>query len=247
MICSAPAFVLRSFDFRETSKIVVFFSKEYGKVKGILKGIRKDPRKFSTSLAPLSLNHIIFYKKRTSEIHLVSQCDLIDDFGISRGELKAYGFSSVAIELIDLLMPVEDSNPKVFDLIFDFLNTLKSHDQDTRPIFAIKILALSGFKPHFDSCLGCDTKILHEAYFSHNRGGLLCPRCLYQDKKAEMTLPGTIASILYIEKSAWQNCLRLALLPSVKKQLEGILSCFVHFHVGRPLKTERLVHEFLDR
>jgi recombinational DNA repair protein (RecF pathway) len=60
MICSTPAFVLKTYDFRETSKIAVFFSRDFGKVKGVLKGIRSDHKKFSSVLSALSLNHIVF-------------------------------------------------------------------------------------------------------------------------------------------------------------------------------------------
>jgi DNA repair protein RecO (recombination protein O) len=246
MICSTPAFVLRSYDFRETSKIAVFFTRDLGKVKGILKGIRSDPRKFSSTLPLLSLNHIVFYKKRTSEIHLVSQCDLIDDFALNRGDLKAFSFSSFISELVDLVMPLEDSQKGVFSLIFDFLNSLRETKQDTRSAFEIKLLALSGFKPHLDSCVLCDAKLSSKGFFSHAKGGLLCSKCLFHDTRAEQILPGTIASILYIEKSPWQKCLRLSMLSPVKKQLENILNCFIQYHLGRSLKTLPLVHQLLD-
>lgn len=246
MICSTPAFVLRAFDFRETSSIVTFFSRDFGKVKGILKGIRRDPRKFSTTLSPLSLNHVVFYRKRNTEIHLVGQCDQIDDFGLQRPDLKTFGFASHISELVDCLMPLEDAHSKVFELIFDFLNTLKSGPVDTRPIFQIKILSLSGFKPHFDSCLACDTKINKEAYFSRSRGGLLCSRCLFQDKNAEAVLQGSIATILYIERSDWKKALRLNMPLPIRRQLESILTSFIHYHVGRVLKTNRPVNEMLD-
>lgn len=246
MICSTPAFVLKTFDFRETSKIAVFYSKEFGKFKGLLKGIRRDPKKFFTALSPLSLNHAIVYRKRYSDLHLVSQCDLLDDFGLMRPDLKSFGFSCHIAELVDLLMPLEDANQDVFDLVLCFLKTLDVNRQDTRYIFQIKILALSGFKPHFDSCVSCEAKISKDAYFSYARGGLLCSRCLFQDKNAEPILQGVVSTILYIEKCPWQNCLRINMILSVKKQLEKILDCFVRFHVGRGLKTNRLVYDFLD-
>jgi len=246
MICSTPAFALKSYDLRETSKIAVFFTRDYGKVKGVLKGIRLDPRKFSSTLSLLSLNHIVFYKKRISEIHLVTQCDLIDDFALNRGDLKAFGFSSFISELVDLVMPLEDSHKDVFSLIFDFLNSLKENKQDTRQIFEIKILALSGFKPHFDSCVICDAKLSSKGFFSHAKGGLLCSKCLFHDARAEQILAGTIASILYIEKSPWQKCLRLSMLTPVRRQLDNILNCFIQYHLGRALKTAPLVHQLLD-
>ena len=245
MICSTPAFVLRSYDLRETSKIAVFFSRDFGKVKGVLKGIRKDPKKFSTSLSLLSLNHIVFYKKRFSEIHLIGQCDVIDDFGLSRGELKSFVVSNHIAELVDALMPLEDANKGVFNLIFNYLNSSKDANADIKHIFQIKMLSLSGFKPHFDSCVACDEQISREAYFSHSRGGLLCPKCLYRDRNAESILRGTIATILYIEKSGWQACLRLSIVASLRKQLDNILDCFIQFHVGRIIKTNKVMYEVL--
>ncbi|MFC1646577.1 DNA repair protein RecO, partial [Candidatus Omnitrophota bacterium] len=49
MICRDEAIVLKTRDFRETSRIAVFYSKKSGKVSGLLKGIRKDPRKFASN------------------------------------------------------------------------------------------------------------------------------------------------------------------------------------------------------
>ncbi len=247
MICSTPAFVLRSFDLRETSKIATFFTRDFGKVSGVLKGIRKDPRKFGSILSPLSLNHIVFYKKRHTELHLVGQCDVIDDFGLWRPSLRSFGYVAHVADLIDALMPLEDAQRSVFELVFDFLNTLGDARSDMRPVFQIKLLSLSGFKPHFDSCLHCDTKIGKEAYFSRARGGLLCGRCVSGDRQAQSILAGTIATILYIERSDWQKALRLSMPPAIRKQLDALLTSFIHFHVGRALKTDRVVRELLQQ
>lgn len=245
MICSTPAFVLRTFDFRETSKIAVFFTRDYGKVKGVLKGIRKDPRKFGSSLPLLSLNHIVFYRKRNTEIHLVGQCDLLDDFGIRGNDLRVFGYAHFCSELLDLLLPLEDRNVKVFDLTREFLSSLKVSSRDFRDVFLIKILALSGFKPHFDSCLICNRSLSGDAFFSLKKGGLLCRACLRSDLSAQRVLPGTVASILYIERSGWEDSLRLQLMPQVRHELDQVLHCFIRFHVGRGLKTRDHIRELL--
>ena len=72
-IHKTEAVVLRKRDFRETSLIVEFYTREFGKMSGILKGIRSEPQKFASTLEPFSLNEIIFYSKRSSSLHLVSQ------------------------------------------------------------------------------------------------------------------------------------------------------------------------------
>jgi recombinational DNA repair protein (RecF pathway) len=38
------AFVLKRIDFRETSVILTLFTKELGKIKGVLKGVRETER-----------------------------------------------------------------------------------------------------------------------------------------------------------------------------------------------------------
>lgn len=246
MIHSTPAFILKAFDFRETSKIAVFFSKDHGKLKGVLKGIRKDPRKFGSSLPLLSLNQLVFYKKRHTEIHLVGQCDLLDDFNLRGEDLRNFAYASYCCELLDLLMPLEDPNIKVFELTLDFLSTLKRSSQDCRNIFLVKILSLSGFKPHFDSCLKCSSALNPGSFFSMKKGGLLCRNCLSEDISAQKVLPGTIASILYVERSSWQDGLRLKLDPRVLRELDSILQCFIRFHVGRGLRSQSKVEDLLN-
>ena len=76
MIVSTQGIVLKSFDYRETSKIATFFTKDHGKVKGVLKGIRKDSKKFGSHIDKFSVNDIVYYRYSRSDLHLISQCDL---------------------------------------------------------------------------------------------------------------------------------------------------------------------------
>ncbi|HEC68800.1 MAG TPA: DNA repair protein RecO, partial [Candidatus Omnitrophica bacterium] len=63
-IIKDKGFILRTFDFRETSKIVHIFTKKLGKVHGVLKGFRRGKKEFTTSLDSFSLNEFIFYQSR---------------------------------------------------------------------------------------------------------------------------------------------------------------------------------------
>ena len=80
MIVKTEGIVLKTFDFRETSRIATFFTRDFGKVKGVLKGIRKDPKKFGSSIEKFSVNDIVYYQYRNNDIHLVSHCDMKDIF-----------------------------------------------------------------------------------------------------------------------------------------------------------------------
>lgn len=241
MIVKTEAIVLKSFDFRETSRIATFFTRDYGKVSGVLKGIRKDHRKFGSSVERFSVNDIVYYQYRNSDLHLISQCDLKAFFYPVRQDLKKSLAASYISELVNLVMPVEEKNEKIYRLMTDFLSSLETTEDFNHlvHVFQIKILSYSGFKPHLDSCLKCKKKILDKARFSLKEGGLVCFHCPVADTTVHLISQGAVASILYIEKSDWPACLRLKLLEAVKKELKYVLNNFLVFHLGRTIKSAK--------
>ncbi len=242
-IHKTEAIVLNKYDFRETSLIVNFYTRGFGKVSGLLKGIRKDPEKFASTLEPFSYNDIIFYKSSRSTLHLVSQCDIKDNFDGIRANMLKLGVSSGMLELLHTVCPAEDVNEDIFNLSLVCFKELETNRDAEKlmMIFKIKILALSGFKPHFDSCVCCGSKIIGESKFSVALGGLLCMPCSYKDMKARLIFKGTIATILYIERNDFKNNLNLGMNPLIKKELDFVLNSFLNFHLGKKLKSAEVI------
>ena len=124
MIIQTEALVLKSFDFRETSKIVTFFTKEEGKIKGVMKGIRKDPRKFGSSADRFTLNDIVFYQYTRSDLHLISHCDLKQFYHPIREDYRKNLAANYCLELVDSIMASEEPNTDIYSLILEFLHNL---------------------------------------------------------------------------------------------------------------------------
>jgi len=243
-IISTEAIVLKSFDYRETSRIATFFTKEHGKVGGILKGIRKDHKKFGSSVERFSVNDIVYYQYRNSDLHLVSQCDLKQFFLPLRQDLKKLMAAHYMLELVNVVMPPEEKNKKVYRLIMNFLNTAQGNVDINQlvHVFQIKMLLYSGFRPHLDACLKCRKTIATKARFSVKEGGLICWDCHFPDKEVHMISRGAVASILHVEKNDWENCLKLKFTPSVKKDLKYVLNNFLVFHLGKKLRSAKYLH-----
>ena len=242
-IDKAVGFVLNKRDLRETSIIVDFYTKEFGKISTILKGIRTEPEKFASNLELFSLNEIIFYRKTHSSLHLVSQADKLNNFTSIRQNIERTTTAGFMMELVSSIMQPEDKNEEIFNLVLATLKELETNyaPEKIATIFKIKILSLSGFKPHFDSCVSCREKIMGQSKFSLSLGGLLCPGCMQKDPSSRGIFRGTIATVLHIEKSSFSNSLSLGMNPQIKKELNLILNAFLNFHLGRELKSQKVL------
>jgi DNA repair protein RecO (recombination protein O) len=244
-IHKTEAIVLKKTDFRETSLIVNFFTRDFGKLSGILKGVRGEPGKFASTLETFSHNEIVFYKKNNTSLHLVSHCDIRDNFDPVRSDVLKVGMCSYMMELVNALMPPEDKNEEVFNLLLECLGELKTNanPEKINTIFKITMLALSGFKPHFDSCVSCGERVMGQSKFSLSLGGLLCAKCFARDTAGRGIFRGTVATILHIERNLFRNNLNLGLNPQIKKELEIILNAFLNFHLEKELKSQRVLNK----
>ena len=242
-IISTEAIVLRSMDHRETSKLCFFFTRKCGKVIGVLKGIRKDPRKFGSSADKCSVNDIVFYQYRNSDIHLVGQCDMREFFPALREDIKKINAAEYACELLNKVMPLEEPNPGIYSFLLDFFRALENEREVSRLVhmFQIKVLALSGFRPHIDSCVRCGKDIKERARFSVLKGGLVCGVCGPRDTDSIAVSAGAVATLLYIEKNDWPSCLKLRMEPSIRIELKNILNNFLLYHLEKNIRSAKYI------
>lgn len=243
-IIKTEAIVIKRYELRETSLLVVFFTRDFGKVTGEMKGIRADPKKFASPVEVFSHNEIIFYQKRNSSVHLVSQCDLKNCFLAIKKNIPAITAASVIVELLDGIMAQEDKNEEVFHLALSALSELSAgNSEKIVTVFKIKLLSLSGFKPHLDSCVSCGASVISLPKFSLKLGGLLCPKCNLKDSSARSIFKGTIATILHIERNTLKSNLTLGMNPQIKKELDLVLNSFLNFHLDRDLKSQKTINK----
>jgi len=238
-IISTEAIVLRTVDLRETSRIAFFFTQQSGKVTGVLKGIRKDPKKFGSSLEKFSVNDIVYYQYRNSDIHLVSACDMKEFFVGIREDARRITAGEYAAELVNRVMLAEQKNEGVYKLLRAFYRSLENERDIGRLVhmFQIKFLAFSGFKPHIDSCVVCGEGIGDRPRFSMHRGGLVCARCQGKDTAMVPVSKGVIATLLYIERESWSGCLKLAMPAAIKQELKRILNSFLVYHLEKNIRS----------
>ncbi|MCK4401740.1 DNA repair protein RecO [bacterium] len=243
-IQTTEAIVLRSTNFAESSKIVTFYSPQFGKIKGIAKGARSAKNKFGSSLEIFSHVVLVFYQKKT-DIQLISQCDLKNPFLNIRNDIVKIGYASYFVELINKTTEGAQDSEQIFSLIFNALITLETANVDMEILahfFEIKLLKMLGCIPVFDRCVNCGVKITN-GKFSCRLGGILNNECWGADESASRVSLGTILTIQHLQASDFSNLSRLKLNKLSSKELKLVLESYIKYTLVKNLKSL----EFLEK
>lgn len=180
------AIVIRQVDFSESSRIVTFFSKDFGKLSALAKGAKRLRGPFDAALDLLSEGRIVFIRKSAGTLHLLTEARLERRFRPETAELsRLYGGYYIA-DLLNGLTEDFDPHPLLYDLTVQSLQALCS--PVASPPFSIvqfEILLLReiGLLPNLDECCVCGAAVADRGEFVHwvSQGGLLCGNCRRED------------------------------------------------------------------
>ena len=151
--------------YRDTSKIVTFYTKEYGKLKGIAKGARSPKNKFGSALEPLTQSMLVIYKKEHRDLHLISQCDAINPFKNLSKDLDRMMTALAVIELVNQVTHDEERNPSLYGLLYDTMNALNDSLKNYSSYFhafRLRLASLFGYAPNFEVCGECGNPLLQD-------------------------------------------------------------------------------------
>ncbi len=171
--------------YRDTSKIVTFYTKEFGKLKGIAKGARTAKSKFGSALEPMTHSMLVIYKKEHRDIHLISQCDSIIPFKNLTEDLDRMTMALAVIELINQVTHDEEKNPALFTLLCETLRALNSSSKNYQSYlnaFRLRLASLFGYAPNFEICGECGNHLVinngeKQFAFQVTRGAVFCNNC----------------------------------------------------------------------
>jgi len=165
-IQKTEAILLKKKDFRETSFILTFFTKDFGKVDGIIKGARGARPRGDANPIFFSLDQIVFYEKKSRGISIISQCETQEVFLNILKEWSRAASAYYMLELTDVFTEPEGKSEEVFDNLYHSFKSLDSGKETgsiTR-LFEIKLLMAQGFWPgaeYFKLTKGAMSSVMH--------------------------------------------------------------------------------------
>jgi DNA repair protein RecO (recombination protein O) len=180
------AIVLRTFNIGDQDKVVVFFSRDKGLLRGVAKGARKFGNRFGSSLEPMSLVKVVYYEKERQDLVTVSQTDLIESFFEVHGDFRSACTLSYFAELVEEFFPSRAREDLVFRLLLSVLQAIKGKADPavlTR-YFEAWFLQINGLLPDFRRCRKCRRPMTEGGTLSPRMDGVFCGACVPLRKEA---------------------------------------------------------------
>ena len=236
------AVVLRSFRFGEADRVLHLYTLDRGRVGGIAKGVRKTMSRFGARLEPLSHVELLLHQG-SGELHTVTGASLVDPHRPAREDPYRLSVGLVGVEAMLRLFVEEERNERAFEALTRFLTVLDGIPAGLRgrasldPLalaFQLKLLWLSGYVPHLQSCVECGATDELVGYLPR-AGGAVCAACAPSETVA--LSPEGLRGVGALLWSPLADAHALGLGERAARDTLAVVVASYEFHGGFRLKT----------
>jgi DNA repair protein RecO (recombination protein O) len=184
-LLESDAIILKTYPLGEADRIVAFFTREYGKVRGVANGARKMKNRFGASLEPLSHSRIQFFEKENRDLVRIQSAEILDSAMALFADYDRALFAGQLVELTDRFLPEHQPHDAVFRLVRMVMEAVKvGCPLDIAACyFEVWMLRLAGVFPDFFRCSVCGKPLDAEEARHMARGlqAVICAACDHRD------------------------------------------------------------------
>ncbi len=246
----ADALVIRQVDFSESSRVITFFSREFGKFAALAKGAKRLKGPFDAALDLLSACRVVFIRKSSGTLNLLTEARLISRFqpqnsGAKGGLSSLYGGYYVA-ELLNGLTEDFDPAPEVYDLAISTLSALSSSQTISASViihFEVSLLQLVGLLPNLFECSVCGEPVETDSQFAHwvSQGGLLCGACRREEYAGVSVSTGAIEILRQLAQESPENLHNIEINTKQVQECHRLAVSAITHALGRRPSTLRYI------
>ena len=175
-VLTSEAVVLRTWPLHEADLIVSFFTRDYGRMKGVAKSALKSRKRFGGALEPMTVARAWFAEKPRQELVRLDQLEILRSPLATPVDHVRMTVLSFFAELLDEVLPEHDPQETVFRLLVSVLEQT-TVEQPWMPLtyFSLWMTRLLGLLPDIAHCTACGEALKPgEVYFQTHADGLFC-------------------------------------------------------------------------
>jgi len=144
---STEGIIISRKNFSEADRILKVYTKHFGKLTLIAKGIRKPKSRKRGSLEVFG--QIRFSASMGKNLDIMLEVEIIDSFDLIRKDLKKVALAYYFLEVVDKLTQDNEKNVALYEFLQSALGSLKETTslKNDKKRFVVGILTILGFWP----------------------------------------------------------------------------------------------------
>ncbi len=177
----SDSIILKTYPLGEADRIVAFFSRDHGKVRGVANGARRMKNRFGASLEPLAHSRIQFFEKENRDLVRIQSADLLDSPMKLFQDYDRAVCAGRIVELVDRFLPEREPQDAVFRLVRMTVIALEQGCpiEFAACYFEVWMLRLAGVFPDLFVCSTCARKLQleDERFLAPGLQAVICGEC----------------------------------------------------------------------
>lgn len=243
---STDGLILRAQDYKEADQLLTIYTVERGKIKALVKGVKKTTSKLRGGLGLFGYSRLTLTEGKVFPV--IINAEGIDGFASLRADFTRMSYAGYAAELLDNLLVAEEKDDELFELIMKVWPLLAGKD----PWLAVKVLEVRilermGYQLQLATCLHCGEKLKEQHHYRGIIGGVLCKNCgsrAWEEANVVFSLE-VMAGLKALQNMDWQRLEWVAFSSAGKKQLDNYLELQLDAVLERPLKTRSFIRQMI--
>lgn len=237
--------VLRRVEYGDADLIVTALSREGGVVSALARGARRSSKRFAGGLGSFGVVRATLGKRPRRDLWELQAAELCRAYAGLAADVAAMAHASYGTELVRELLPAEQPEPFIFDLLVELYDAIAAHGASPPALrsFELGLLAALGLAPVLSRCVRCDETLPmgagEGAVLSAALGGVVCGRCGDGRVAGRSLDPGArallVAAAELLPGSAASD-LAGAEREAAREARDAMVS-LVLSHVGKPLRS----------
>lgn len=228
---STSAIVLKNFPYGDTSKIARFYTRDFGKLSIIGKGVMSSKSLQGSYFEPINCINLNFYYNPKRQLQIFSKAEFNSPLISIKKDMKKLSYGFAVVELIDRTVTGQEPNKELYILSENVLKAIDRSSGNLNRIFwyfEIKLLSILGLRPHLANCPQCNEK-LYTAFFSLGYGELVCGKCI--SGAARELSAGTLKVIKTLSESNLNSLDSIQCNSVERKEFGHFIKEYLRYHV----------------
>jgi DNA repair protein RecO (recombination protein O) len=234
-------FVFKKEDRAEADQIFKIFTRDFGRIEVLGKGIRKISSRLRSQIDIFYLSEIEFIQGKTYK--RLTDALLIEKFKNLRRSFKRLSIAYQISEVLDGLIKGEERDERIWNLI---LETFKNLDNPNLSFvicnlqfyyFFWNLVSILGQRPELYSCSVCQKRLRPgKIYFSEKEGGTICPVCFQKIKEGREISQNLVKVLRIILERDFNFLKKLKIREKEIEELSKISDSYFRFIIENETK-----------